>query len=173
MGTWVKGLGCGVGVLASEFCRTLPGSLLGQWRNGLTTWTPFSSSYGIGCGGTRGSRHCRDGSKTGNEGPGGAATLGRFTSGQLSYGRSTCWEADMKWGGDDKDGGLTGQSRSVFQGYRGWRGLVVGLCRWGGKGLVRGLELDRVSISSIRRAWHRMWQRERNGKIEKVGLNSA
>lgn len=50
---------------------------------------------------------------------------------------------------------------------------MVGLCRWGGKGLVRGLELDRVSISSIRRAWHRMWQRERNGKIEKVGLNSA
>lgn len=87
----------------------------------------------------------------GQEGLDGAGALGRFPSGQLSCCRSPCWGSDMKWGGD-KDGDLIGLSREHLPRTRGWRGLVVSLCRWGGEDLVRGLGLGQGSISLTQRA---------------------
>lgn len=60
----------------------------------------------------------------------------------------------MKWGGD-RDGDLIGLSRGHLPRIRGWRGLVVRLCRRGGEDPVRGLGLDQGSISLTRRAQDR------------------
>lgn len=52
--------------------------------------------------------------------------------------------------------------------------MVVNLCRWGWEGLVRGLGLDQPSDSLTRKARDRdRAATVRNGKDERVGLNSA